>query len=915
MHIFKRIFLFIALAAVFFWNVGCSLDSGDINKSSDNDQPVATDPENNVTFVNKTDLMVKVFSDSLKTNLLTTINYGENFSCNADINAAGNVFYYTYYLALDKVLIPYGTGQSIVNLSQDKLATVNIIEPTEVNTNKNIVILENLSTSAIALEYAHSELHAENMTSSLLNQDEHGIYLLENHNLSDYKIFDAGKNISLSEAPTADKGYIYYFAYTGKEVVLNSKTFLNKDLKDKSWKISLSQKPGKTLVASHLISRKKSENGYMLFARQAYNYTDLSLEDTVPYYTFISPNGEIQEEQTPIFKDNPKNVKIKGCIDTGDYILAVGEKKSSDDISSAFLMGIQGLNIYKDIYFADETGDENNLFAAQTMVQKTDNTFCALVYKNIYSAPGYNDDNYISTVLGLVEVTVDSFTSVSTKILWESNEDSDFVGAYSDLVYDEASDTYVVLTWNNVKKSTEILFIDGTSGAEKIECVVLDSYDFNRIVRDNDKNIFLCGALINQLTDTREACVIGIDISTGTLTDSTPKTFPTKDRNLSSYFNDIVFEDDYVIYAGSTDYKYGGNLNDTIPYIVAYDVTEDKVLWEKRFDNLTGYGIYSCSDTDISFVYELYNESTRHSYIVSAGLMGEIPEDVKLTLPQNSSITEIEAPDVTIYFYNNSDDTNNYVEATFKCGDEITLRDLEEYAPTDIQVGYKVTGWYDKDTDTENKLITFPYTIEKSPLRFYPRIGSLPSAIGDIAYSDGSVSTDYDNTKSAVGIVIEVTNNVATKIVSLTETSVEWSTECVITNATSTTDGMTNLTTIQSITNWKSKYPAFKWCDDYTDESDNSNWYLPAKNELNQIYIVKDTINKAIDKIINGGGTAHNLHTYESEYVNCRYWSSSESHDSGSWYQKFSDGEQYNRVTGNDSSKTLIRYVRAVRAF
>ena len=112
------------------------------------------------------------------------------------------------------------------------------------------------------------------------------------------------------------------------------------------------------------------------------------------------------------------------------------------------------------------------------------------------------------------------------------------------------------------------------------------------------------------------------------MTDSTPKTFPTKDRNLSSYFNDIVFEDDYVIYAGSTDYKYGGDLNDTIPYIVAYDVTEDKVLWEKRFDNLTGYGIYSCSDTDISFVYELYNESTRHSYIVSAGLMGEIPEDV-----------------------------------------------------------------------------------------------------------------------------------------------------------------------------------------------------------------------------------------------------------------------------------------------
>ena len=75
---------------------------------------------------------------------------------------------------------------------------------------------------------------------TLLNENEHGIYLLNlSNNLADYKIFDAGKNINLSETDTVDKGYIYTFVYNGKEIVLNSKTFLDKYLKDKIWKISL----------------------------------------------------------------------------------------------------------------------------------------------------------------------------------------------------------------------------------------------------------------------------------------------------------------------------------------------------------------------------------------------------------------------------------------------------------------------------------------------------------------------------------------------------------------------------------------------------------------------------------------------------------------------------------------------------
>ena len=182
----------------------------------------------------------------------------------------------------------------------------------------------------------------------------------------------------------------------------------------------------------------------------------------------------------------------------------------------------------------------------------------------------------------------------------------------------------------------------------------------------------------------------------------------------------------------------------------------------------------------------------------------------------------------------------------------------------------------------------------------------LPEGIGYIAYSDGTISAEYDSAKTAVGVVIEVTDGVATKIVSLTETTAEWSIEEVDTNATSEIDGMANLRAIQSIDGWENKYPAFKWCDDYTDASDNSNWYLPAKDELNQLYNVRYYVNAAIGKITAGGGNATVLDISDNGY----YWSSSEYDNQRARWQRFSDG--YQNYYGYKSD---TNFERAIRAF
>ena len=216
--------------------------------------------------------------------------------------------------------------------------------------------------------------------------------------------------------------------------------------------------------------------------------------------------------------------------------------------------------------------------------------------------------------------------------------------------------------------------------------------------------------------------------------------------------------------------------------------------------------------------------------------------------------------------------------------------------------GYAFLGWYDENGDKITQIT------KKSigDITLYAKWKTL-GKVGDIIYSDGSVSEDYDNTKTPIGIVIEVSDEgIVTKIVSLAgANATKWSTEKIVTKATSKTDGKANMEAIQAIEGWEEKYLAFKWCDDYTDASGNSQWYLPAKNELNQLYKVKNYVNATIDKIIAGGGTATEL---SIDF----HWSSSECSDSNAYRQIFLAGVHDNY---NYSSKSTTYSVRAIRAF
>lgn len=186
--------------------------------------------------------------------------------------------------------------------------------------------------------------------------------------------------------------------------------------------------------------------------------------------------------------------------------------------------------------------------------------------------------------------------------------------------------------------------------------------------------------------------------------------------------------------------------------------------------------------------------------------------------------------------------------------------------------GYVFDYWYTSTDEGKTVLEKFYFTNQvTSDITLYAKY-SARGSVGNIAYSDGSVSSNYDSSKVAVGIVVDAPGGIVKKILSLSYTEpafAQWGTgKEVSIGATSETDGLANFDAIKSINNWQEIYPIFKLTDEYTDASGNSDWYLPAIDELDAFYNSVESIRAGLQKIINGGGSATDF------YCDSSYWSS-----------------------------------------
>jgi prepilin-type N-terminal cleavage/methylation domain-containing protein len=118
-----------------------------------------------------------------------------------------------------------------------------------------------------------------------------------------------------------------------------------------------------------------------------------------------------------------------------------------------------------------------------------------------------------------------------------------------------------------------------------------------------------------------------------------------------------------------------------------------------------------------------------------------------------------------------------------------------------------------------------------------------------------------------------------------------WAGEYVVTGATDLADGRNNVTALKLLSPDLSLYPAAKACEDSTANG-KDDWYLPAKDELNILYVNRFAIG--------------NFDTSGTWPVSI-YRSSTEKDDYIAWYQRFDDGYHgYNLK----SSALIVRCVR-----
>ena len=164
---------------------------------------------------------------------------------------------------------------------------------------------------------------------------------------------------------------------------------------------------------------------------------------------------------------------------------------------------------------------------------------------------------------------------------------------------------------------------------------------------------------------------------------------------------------------------------------------------------------------------------------------------------------------------------------------------------------------------------------------------------------------DYYNDGVREGVVFEVSaDGRHGKIVSMKQSAKElqWSSDGAeqyrLIGADSETNGAYNMAQVKTISGWRYKYPAFKWCADLGE-----GWYLPSIKEL-KVFTLNDAVHDVVNRtLIARGGTK----LYDKGKWRW-YWSSTEYDKFCAWHVNM------NSSTGNNY-KSSTNYVRAVSAF
>ena len=169
------------------------------------------------------------------------------------------------------------------------------------------------------------------------------------------------------------------------------------------------------------------------------------------------------------------------------------------------------------------------------------------------------------------------------------------------------------------------------------------------------------------------------------------------------------------------------------------------------------------------------------------------------------------------------------------------------------------------------------------------------------AYNVGDYYPDADDSSTAVGVVFQTTNGgVHGKVISLDETTAQWSTVNHYFTIDDYNDGAANTKIIMEQAEADTKYPAAAWC-----VAKGTGWYLPAMGELEEFgRILRENVTTYNTKFTNAGGTAISLEVREDYY-----WTSNTDSGSDSAISFYGRGVSYISTSNKENYRVRACYV------
>jgi len=200
---------------------------------------------------------------------------------------------------------------------------------------------------------------------------------------------------------------------------------------------------------------------------------------------------------------------------------------------------------------------------------------------------------------------------------------------------------FVILAHTENARGSLIYFIDANTGSMKYPTVNLDRYLINGLFKIGN-DYYIAGEYRHVAR--YRGFITKIDIVSGIVDISEVGTWyidPVKyEHGAGSIWYILPEADGTLILAGwcVQNNSNAANSDYYLPWLVKYDLTARKEIWEQVYDNRLGYYIKSVHHNAIgSYLLEIYNKKDYHSYLVSTGLLGEMNRNLLAPLPRSSS--------------------------------------------------------------------------------------------------------------------------------------------------------------------------------------------------------------------------------------------------------------------------------------